>query len=367
MYDESVQALVPNPNRFTWRKMVPWKFSKYFFTLITINAFFQLIIMYVRGTWKEKMVYMAVYSVVFAMSSFAWMTVWTEEYKTCEFSWVVSQQLTLYGVRKTRLPTLRTLRHLKRAEITAYIICIVFFSNPILYFVFPFVMDECPIQNLLSSVPPSVFPVIYRKILASGIYGVGVICGSIICMSFLLAFTASGETVRFLLLDLRPRLNSNSTNYNQFSKSLISSDFSRAFKLFRILHSTITLSNMNMYYYMPYLVLIGICFCISGFFTAFSLFGKVNILVYFFFVSVAVVVTLIICFLGSIGAEPREEFYIFRRLWRRRLVKKVERMELRSCFPFAYTAGPFLKYKKDTTIDILTTVVDYTIAFVIDL
>ncbi|CAL8134968.1 unnamed protein product [Orchesella dallaii] len=315
------------------------------------------------------MLHVAIYSVFFAMASFGWMTVWTEEYKTNEFSWVVSQQLTLYGVRKTRLPTLKTLKTLKKGELTAYIICIVFFSNPLLYFLFPFFLDKCPLQKLLSPVPPSAFPIICRKILASVIYGVSVIIGTTICISFLLAFTASGETVKLLLRECRPRLHLNSicaqlqhpVTFGQGH----SSDFSRAFKLFRIIHSTITLSNLNMFYYMPYLVFIGICFCISGYYTALSLFGKVNILVYFFFVAVAVVVTLIICFLGSIGAEPREDFYIFRRLWKRRLVRRMERMQLRSCFPFAYTAGPFLKYTRHSTVDILTTVVDYTIAFVV--
>ncbi|CAL8134960.1 unnamed protein product [Orchesella dallaii] len=276
-----------------WRKMPVWNFGKLCYILAWLGTTILLSSMIYRGSWSNNVVQCVIYFTINTLCILALVTVWTMENRGRGHCWLFNQQFAAIGIRKSKF-SLRKCASFQQYNFV-YATCLAFAPGPFIAAISAFVVDFTPVEVILFPLPAQYFPIILRKVIGSLLNAISMLVGTITCLSILLAAVASEEAIQILFKGLKPS-SQNSIKNQQRQKETI--HFTQYFHRFHHLHIEITQ-------------------------------------IYGFSVAVALIVSIIIGVIGSFAAKLRMKYLDFIAFWKRKLCKRIERQELRSCYPLA--------------------------------
>ncbi|CAL8134964.1 unnamed protein product [Orchesella dallaii] len=331
-----------------WRKMPIWNIGKLCYILTWLGSTILLIAMIYGGSWANNIVQCVIYFSINTFSMFALVTVWTMENRGRGHCWLFNQQFAAIGIRKSKFSLRKCVSG--RQHNFVYATCLALAPGPFTAAMSAFVVDFTPVEGILFPLPAQYFPIILRKVIGGLLNGFTLLVGTITCLAILLADVASVEVIQIIFKGLKPSSLNSIKNQPRRKETNI---FTQYFHRFHHLHIEITQSNLNIVVYIPCLVAVGIILCVCGYYLAFTSFNRLPFLVYGFSVAVAFIVSIIIGVIGPLAAKLRMMYLDFIAFWKRKLWKRVERQELRSCYPLAtsdhrfhFSEGGFINWRK---------------------
>ncbi|CAL8134976.1 unnamed protein product [Orchesella dallaii] len=304
-------------------------------------------------SWKENLGTVSFYCIIGDITILLIVTVLTMEDHGYEICWLLTQQMTPLGIKKRDFSSSSSMLSFTLKELFIYSMCLVFFWWPVLTLILPFIIDFCPLNLILGSLPYSqTFPPLLRKIIEGIWYSSVIYMGATIVLVYVTGVLATVEMNQTLLYHITPS-NPQETNFRKY------------FRRFHIIQIEIHQHNVVDKNYVPTLVAVGISFSVSGFYIALVCYGLLPLLLYYCLLAMAVMITLYISVIVPLASKPHERYLHFISFWKHVLLRKAERKELESCFPLAYEIRPFLKVQKRTMLDILGCILNNTMIFVL--
>ncbi|CAL8148279.1 unnamed protein product [Orchesella dallaii] len=158
------------------------------------------------------------------------------------------------------------------------------------------------------------------------------------------------------------------TYQSDMTKSTVLSEgkFERRRKLYLQLYLISVKANENVNVYVPTLILVTIIISVALWFTVIAMVHVMPLLIYLCFSLFAVVQLFLIFFISFLSIFPLSSSEEFQKCWRRRLAKKVQRLELKACQMVVVEVGPFFTFKHSTFINMLCTILDYVLALLLN-
>ncbi len=306
------------------------------------------------------------------------------------------------NVRHIGVPTTERLPDLP--ELIGYGIMLVFLVLPLTAATWPLILDVDPINRDLKDKLPE----IPRRLLASVMYGWVSYIAANVCGLFLILILACchifeqraennfrqsngifnknrpnkfEHLIRLLSKYFLKTIEWIYPKWKTFSRSKITRVNTRSgqralrnqlthFAVRRHDHNTIHLlmdqSNRNMTVFIPTLAGVGIILCIVGNFGCISFYDRGDLrIIWCATVCFAICIYFMIMFLSHHAARPLVFTEKTIRYWKGRLVEKLERRQVRAMMAYGFTMGPFFQVKSITAFDIMDSILNHSINFLL--
>lgn len=135
-------------------------------------------------------------------------------------------------------------------------------------------------------------------------------------------------------------------------------------------HNTMLLlmdqSNRNMNVFIPTLTGVSIILCIVGNYGYISFYDREDLrIIWFAAICFALYIYFMIMFLCHHAAKPLIFTEETIRYWKRTLIEKLARRQVRAMMTYGFTMGPFFKVKSITAFDIMDNIINHTIKFLL--
>jgi len=123
------------------------------------------------------------------------------------------------------------------------------------------------------------------------------------------------------------------------------------------------ISNHCVSVYITIFTLSGLAVSVVSNFGVFRFIGTLEFMIYGFLCFSAVMCTVLLCFLCWKASSPSRYSTKLSQYWKGKLYWSAEQKELDTLRPIRMTMGPFFQVRKGTALDLLSTVQDYTLTF----
>ncbi|CAL8076185.1 unnamed protein product [Orchesella dallaii] len=248
---------------------------------------------------------------------------------------------------------------------------------PLCAAIFSLVWDNFPFNLMISTVFP--FLTVYQVRMTSLVIGTSyVFIAMLITLVVLLDVLSYLSALKCLLpctYDKEYQMNYKCVDSvpmftSEFSSSLKKMPrlkFLRNRRLYLGIYLITINATVNTYYYVPTLIGVGIALSVALWYTMLRMLNVMPFLVYLSFSFDAAVLLALICLLSFLSEIPLKSSMEFRGYWKRQLTSKLERKQLKACPLVVTKVEPFFSYNPQTFGSILSTIVDYTTALLLNL
>ncbi|CAL8097792.1 unnamed protein product [Orchesella dallaii] len=153
---------------------------------------------------------------------------------------------------------------------------------------------------------------------------------------------------------------------SKISEDGIDKGFNERRKLHNVLYILLTTSNKYIDVMIPTMTGVGMAICITCNYFCLTMHRDKNMLMFIPFAACILLsntwLIMYFCHHATLPRTYAEETIVY---WRRQLLSRLNRKQLRAMIAYRFTIGPFFIARKNTALDIMSTIVDYTITLLL--
>ncbi|CAL8098258.1 unnamed protein product [Orchesella dallaii] len=402
-YDITQNRVIPNPKLKSRMKMPIWHITNLAVIICYLYQIYHGIKMTVaknsgRNVEPEEAV-LTCFSI--AMLSQSLITMYTLELNPDDFAYMLTQIFRIDEVKYRGLPSSKRLPDLQ--EVMGYGMFIGFCNFTISCILYPLLRDYDPINMELNGFVPE----IVRRILAMMYYGPMCFYTTNYCAQFILLILATCQifekktelnmkTSKGILLNhemnwleklVRFEMEMLFKTLDKFSRNRKIEDgietienepptigpvlagggiFEKHRKFHNCLYIMMAQSNVLVRVFIPAMAGVGMAFCVACNYVCLKMYDNDEVIIFvvcaFGVIICVYALILFLCAHASLPLMYTEETIHY---WKGELFRKIQRKQCKAMISFGFTLGPFFMAKKRTALDMMDTILNYTITILL--